>query len=271
MSSRITLWITALVGLLLVCSLALADSGGGIVTPSGPQELFESAVGRAHRGDYAGAAETYQKLRMDHGVRDPVVEHNLGNSRFRQGRYGEAILAYRRGLQSRPEADVARSLERNLQVSRRVLQQRYRTTGQTSQFIYDEPASLAYRVSHAVSRWTLEVVFLFSWVLVGLLLVWRRARPSQRGLSLAVVPVALVALLVGLTLATHHVSDQDRQIGVVIASKAALREGPHPDARGVRLPEGMEVRVIDQVERWARVELSNGRQGWVRQGEIGTL
>ena len=200
-----------------------------------------------------------------------MVEHNLGNGHFRQGHYGRAILSYRRGLQSQPEPDVARSLEGNLHVSRRVLQQRYRTTGQTSQFIYDEPASLAYRVSHAVSRWTLEVVFLFVWSLVGALLVWRGMRPLRRGLSLAAVPVGLVALLVGLTLVTHRLSDQDRMMGVVVVDKASLREGPHPEARGVRLPEGMEVRVVDQVDSWARVELSNGRQGWVRHGEIGVL
>ncbi|MEC9073468.1 MAG: SH3 domain-containing protein, partial [Myxococcota bacterium] len=242
-----------------------------LVSPSAPHEIFAPAGGRAQRGHDGGPVALYERLRDEQGVRDPVVEHNLGNGYFRQGAYGRAILSYRRGLLSQPEADVARSLESNLQVSRRVLQQRYRTTGQTSQFIYDEPASLAYRVSHAVSRWTLEGVFLSAWGLLASLLVWRRMRPLRRGLSVAAVPAALVALLVGVTLVTHHLSDQGRRIGVVVVDKSSLREGPHAEARGVRLPEGMEVRVVDKVDAWVRVELSNGRQGWVRDGEVGVL
>ena len=47
-----------------------------------------------------------------------------------------------------------------------------------------------------------------------------------------------------------------------------LREGPHPDARGVDLPEGMELRIVDATDGWTRVELANGRDGWVALGSV---
>lgn len=253
---------------ILACSLMWTATARAEPAAPESQRAFDDANAHYYKGEYELAARTYAQILSDERIEDPVLYNNLGNAYFRTGAYGSAILYYRRGLRLEPEASVAQSLDQNLQVARRVLQERYRSGEDKSQFIYAEPGGLIYQVSHAVSVLTLIVTFLAAWWLALGLASLRRISPERRWPGAVAVPVFVVAVLVGLVLAGRVYTDNTFRLGVVVEDRVTLREGPNADAQGVDVPEGMEVRIVDGDAAWTKVELSNGRRGWVETAEV---
>lgn len=87
---------------------------------------------------------------------------------------------------------------------------------------------------------------------------------------------ALVPLLgwVALTILPLMDGLSDPNEGVLVAREAVLRTA---DAAGAPprlvdpLPAGTEVTVLEPRGDWARVQLADGRDGWVRASQVRTL
>ncbi len=244
-----------------------AEGGAALVDDA--QAAFDAANSQYYQGEYEAAARGYADVLASHQVEDAVLYHNLGNAYFRTGAYGSAILYYRRGLLLDPPDSVGAGLSKNLEIARRVLQDRYRSGGDKTQFIYGEPGGLFYRLTHLAAVSTLAALFIATWwLLFGLLIAWRARGAAGRPFGGAAIPVAVLLLLVGVLLWGRVSTDQHYRLGIVVQEEVVLREGPHPDARGVDLPEGMELRIVDATDGWTRVELANGRDGWVALGSV---
>lgn len=257
-----------LLGALLVALAAALSVGAARAAEASPEALFHEANRLYLAGEYDDAARAYAELHETYRVEDPVLYHNLGNAYFRAGAYGSAILYYQRALHLDPRAEVAESLRANLDAARRTLSTRYRASGDESQFIYSEASGFLYKATHVLGRTPLAVAFAALWILLMGLLIARRLRPEQRGAGRAAVPVAILALLLGLMLWGQLFTDASQRIGVVVTSDAMLRDGRHEDAQGKAIPEGLEVRIVEQDPSWTKVELANGHQGWVAREQV---
>jgi tetratricopeptide (TPR) repeat protein len=76
---------------------------------------FEQANALFEAGDFAGAADAYERILEEHGPRAAVF-YNLGNSHLRMEDYGRAILAYERARLLTPRDPDLRS---NLALARK--------------------------------------------------------------------------------------------------------------------------------------------------------
>jgi len=249
---------------LFAISLSAAVSAQAHAEAADPAAaLFDEGNKAYFAGSYAVARDKFASLVESHRLEDAALYHNLGNAHFRLGQYGAAILYYQRGLRLEPPADVADALRRNLDTARRVLQTRYRAASETA-LVFADPSGVLWQVTHLVSGNTLAIVFAAVWILFFGLLALRRLRPSfaRWGGRLAVFP-GLAVVLTGLVLAGRLASDTDHRVGVVIQGDVTLRDGPHENAQGGQLPEGLEVKMLESVEGWLQVELAGGRRGWV--------
>lgn len=248
-------------GLTLISSVALAH---------GSQGQFEEANARLTRGEAESALKIFRSIRED-GVRDPALEHNLGNAYVRTGALGHAIGAYRRGLRMEPNPSVEEALSRNLEIVRRMLRERHRTGEDGRQFIYADPGGFLYRIVHLVSSGTLNTSALVLWWVLMVLLILRRLEARWSWVGPLAIPVGIVtALTLFMLWGQTHFADRIA-LGVVVKPEAALLDGPHADARGVALAEGMELRVLESRDGWSQVELPEGRRGWVANETIERL
>ncbi len=253
---------------LAACLVALMSSVAW--AGDGDQERFEEANELLTRGEAEQAKIRYEALREE-GIVDAALEHNLGNAYLRTGALGRAIGSYRRGLGLQPEPKVEEALRRNLEIVRRQLQDRYRSGEDSRQFIYADPGGLWYRLTHLVGSSDLTWLALGSWSLLFLLLSLRRLIARWRWTGPAAVPVAVITgLLFALLWGQTHL-DNDISLGVIVTSDASLQDGPHVDARGVPVAEGMELRVLEDREGWSEVELAGGRRGWISRASFEAL
>lgn len=265
--------------------------GIGMPSPAHAQSLeerFEAANGAFWDEDYGGAIQGYRELHEDFGVDNAVLWYDLGNAYARAGRHGRAVHAYRRALRFEPGAELGTDIEANLALVREELVERYRKELPQEQFVFTEAHTLGYTVFHLLSGAAAKWLFAATWILFfGWLAFLRyrgaRALGSDAAASTAKRDGALswglgaLAVLSAVLYFGHLSTEASTRLGVVVSRSAELREGRSDQAPKHPLPEGLEVRIIDELDpsvegpEWLRVELTNGRAGWVSTQDLAPI
>lgn len=215
-------------------------------------------------GDYPRAVRVLDSLERDGRV-SPEFYLALGNARFELGRPGPAILAYERGLRLRPGN---KDLRNNL---RFVREEAGITTPELPDFFLLRwwrllGALLGTPVAYGISM-------LFWWLAVAGFVWWflRRGQMEEKR-RFALLPGALACALLcgafyalGSTRHTYLTADNE----AVLISDATLRVAPTEEGSvEADLPQGYKLRITDRVNRFVKVSLPDGRQGYVTVGEL---
>jgi hypothetical protein len=222
-------------------------------------EAFERGLARRDQGEksralFAEAARNYEELRR-RGVRNPLVERNLGNTYLVAGDLPRAILAYRRGLRLAPNE---RTLKRNLaEARRRVLFLEGSGLGRPAEdlrpgWLPNAPRSL---FALAVLAYILLCACLTRWCLV------------RHGRWLVAAGCALVVGLLPAGLLVLDLQMQSaRPVVVIAANGVLLRKGngqAFPPRFDTPLNRGVEASLLYRRDGWFQIELSGGEVGWV--------
>lgn len=221
----------------------------------GPTADFEAANKLFEQGRFAEAAAGYERL-LASGQHSAALHFNLGNARFRSGRLGPAIVAYREAELLAPRDPDVRA---NLQFARN------RAAGGVA----DAPA-LWHRAltTLSVDEWTaLAAVCLWLFLLPLAATQWRpRAQGSLRPFACGAA-VALVA--VGACLAASLHIRLGSPTAVVTRPEVNVRYGPVEESKtSFTLRDGTEVRVIGRKEDWLQVLDASRRSGWVKDSLV---
>jgi tetratricopeptide (TPR) repeat protein len=211
--------------------------------PSRAEQLFRQAAG------------AFEALAAD-GVRSPALEYNLGNTYFRLGDLGRAVLHYRRARRLDPGHA---KLAENLKYARNRVEPTIDLGGE--QRLLRRLLFWHYNTSVRLRFWLTLMTSVAGWL--GLA-VWLR----RRWQALAVLGV--LALVLGLANAVSvawQLHDESRHPpSVVVQGEQILRlgrgEGYDP-AMKQALGPGIELRVLQQRGDWVEVRLANGQTGWL--------
>jgi tetratricopeptide (TPR) repeat protein len=258
-----------LIALPALAALVLAAPAGQISPERQRQILrdalnaFDDAVAAAER-DPAHAAELYRQAAasfealLETGLHNAGLEYNLGNTCFRLGRLGEALVHYRRAERLDPGRE---SLRANLAYARRQVEPYLEPSGQDRlwhRLLFRTPLSLRYHAAPALAG--------LGWILLLLRLRWN-ARP--------LLAAGVVSALLGLACAASvnwQMYDEARYpSAVVVTGDQTLRlgrgEGYEPAIKQPLGP-GVELRVLQQRADWVEVQLGNGQTGWLPAAAI---
>lgn len=211
---------------------------------------------------FAEAQEAYEAL-ITEGYQSKALFYNLGNTYYRLGQKGKAILNYERALLLAPKD---REIRENLAFVKEQL------SGEI----------IALEVFPLIAFWQnmQESFSSATWTVVGLLFFWAGAAgflgwlllPSRqqkvRGFVLGVLGLALCIipfLLASGRKASQVASDK----AVIVAPAAALYTSPSAGAEVLYpLFEGATVRTVEPLQDWYKVNLANGYQGWVPKASL---
>ncbi len=232
--------------------------------PLAAQEaFFDEGNRRYQEGDYAGAAELYQRI-LESGVESGELHYNLGNAWFRLGELGPAILHYERARRIMPRDD---DLMANLALARSL------TVDQVTPL----PGFWLFRVARwwvdLLSRPALAAVVTLAWltamaalivVVIGRgdsLPIWSRRTAAAAG---------IVTLVFGLSLAARELEVGRPDEAVIMAEEAAVHSAPSGDDELLifTVHEGTRVRVERRSDAWVEIVLEDGKVGWVRSGQL---
>ena len=216
--------------------------------------LFQEANTAYKARDFKTAAQGYEKL-LEEGERKSSVYYNLGNTYFRLGQKGKALVAYERALEANPRDADAR---RNIGLLKTTLLDR----------LNSEEGSRVIRWLGIVYKWAAvdEVSILLTCVLgffafLSLMALvaarWRGFLRTAQFLSLIVLAVLGFILFFGIWQA------KDPKMVILNKEVYALYGPSTQETKAFLLHEGAEGRVVDSVKDWYYVTVENKNFGWI--------
>ncbi len=197
---------------------------------------------------------------IESGAQNAEIYTNLGNAALQGERLGYAVLAYRRALLLDP--DHARALQ-NLDHARGLLPSwvpRRAGGGDAfdSFFFWHRTLSGAERHIAAALCFALAVV------LVAASIRFESSTPRNVAILPALVWCALLASLL-----LDRAADASGEAVVTVEAAARAADSAFaPSLFPAPLPEGTEVRILENRAPWMRVRLANRRDVWVKESSL---
>ncbi|KPJ60133.1 MAG: hypothetical protein AMJ42_01570 [Deltaproteobacteria bacterium DG_8] len=221
--------------------------------------LFMEANKYYKEEKYKEAALLYERL-IQSGVSNGQIYYNLGNSYFKMGLLGKAILSYRLAELYLPRDE---DLKANLRYARQLTKDKV----ESKQFI---PFLKGFFFWH--SKFNLKelmIVFLIVhsifWTLAIIRIFWRKEYHNL----IFLINLALVVVL-GFSLAIKLYNYIYNIDGVVLAKEITVRSGNGFNNTALfQLHDGAEFTIIEQGKDWIKIELSDGKRGWVEGRWVG--
>ena len=219
--------------------------------------LWKQAVEAYAQANYQEAIDVYKSI-YNRGFESASLYYNIGNCAFKMLQYAEAVLWFERAKLLEPEnSDILYNLEL------------------ANRFILDKIEQLpefflqtwvrSVRNLFSANQWAWCTLLLFAGALSLLLLFFfGRSRSIRRWafyLSLFVALLALGAFSFGWS---HKREMEQREFAIVFAPVASVKSAPDRQGKDLFIiHEGTKVRIMERVGAYGRIELADGRQGWI--------
>ncbi|MGI8908425.1 MAG: tetratricopeptide repeat protein, partial [Candidatus Sumerlaeaceae bacterium] len=230
---------------------------GTTMTLAQVHELFRAGNSAYQQQQFESARASYLQI-AEAGVQSPEFFYNLGNACARLKRTAEAVQYFSRARDLAPhDPDVLANLSR------------VAPTGVNNAAPTDPFRWMENRLS--LRQWM--AVFLIVYILFGAAgAAYLGTIGGQRPAALryAIWSLAAATIIVGVFAARKHYASHNVQKAVVARPALSVRSGPADTFAQVdSLPEGQIVRSLGSAEEgWARVQLSDGRKGYVPAGSL---
>ncbi len=226
----------------------------GFSTPlSDAWDRFDQANKLYQDKQFAEAAEQYEQL-VAEGTENGHLYYNLGNTYYRLGQYGLAIQNYLKAKHHLPRDE---EVESNLLFSINETQDKLDWQGEGSSgsiFFWIKDLTLK---EHLVYLLYINLAF---WV-VQAVKMYRTTWGTSLARSVALGILAFAVFSTGL----RWNYDAGWNYEVVLAKRLEVLSGPEKNNSALfHLHEGAIVTIVENNGDWKRIQLPDGKKGWVR-------
>jgi len=229
--------------------------GEGEIDPQAV-ELYRQGNLLYEQDRFAEAGRTYERI-VQRGIQNGYVYFNLGNAYFKQQRIGQAILAYERASRLIPRDDDVKT---NLSVvNLKTLDQIATETPWPGQRLLD---------AVTINECTV-IASVLGGVTVLILLGYILMPNSRRFLMRIGIGCGVVFLLsVGLT-GFKIYTMLNHQEAIILDAASIIRSSPDEAANPLfTLHEGTKVQLVEIRGAWLRIQLEDGKIGWLKQEQL---
>ena len=230
---------------------------------AGQGAFFDEGNQRYREGDFDGALERYAQI-LDDGLESGELYYNIGNTYFKLGKLGPAVLYYERARRLMPgDGDLLA----NLELARSL----------TADDIAPLPGFWLFRavgwwvglVPRGALVWLVAVAYLITIAAAILVILRPSTALATWGRRLAIAG-ASVTLVFGLNLAVRELGIGAAEEAVIMAEETAGQSAPSDDStlQIFAVHEGTKVRIDRRSDLWIEIVLEDGKVGWVRADQL---
>ena len=237
----------------MVATSAFAQSNG---------QLWNSANDAYSMGQYESAYNDYLKIE-EGGHHSYKLYYNMGNACYKMGNNGKAILYYEKALKLNPAGEGAKI---NLQIAKLQTLDKIEVVPEfiLSTWIKDIRNMLS------SNGWAYISIALFA--IVALLMLMFKFAPTTGQRKTAFVfacVVMLFAIFAVLFAASLRANANSEDEAIVMVPVSNVKSAPNATGNNLFiLHEGSKVEILEQAGKWCRIEISDGRQGWVQLQDV---
>ena len=227
-----------------------------------PENLFAEANKLYQENNYEMASKKYQML-LNSGTESAALYYNLGNAQFQLGQLAAAILYYEKAKRIDPtDKDIAYNLKL---ANSRVVD---KIEVIPNLFFVDWYLQLVQQ--KGTDFWA--YCFSFTFFLGLLLFAFYYLKANRRHKKIFFM-AALSSL--SLSLCLYFVADSRYQIehinhqAIGFSDNSYIKSAPSTSSQDVFiLHEGSKVSILEQVDGWNEILLSDGKRGWTKETNL---
>lgn len=225
--------------------------------------LWNGAVAAYSEEDYHAALEGFLTLENE-GVTTADLFYNIGNAYYKCGHHvGKSILYYERALKADPSFEDARN---NLSMARAYSLDKIDTVPEFVLF------SWLKIVGNSLSSdtWAVMCLVMFGICLLFLFFFRFGSRTAVRkwAFGMACLFILLSGSSLGFSLSQKFEAERTDR-AVVMVPVSSVKGSPNMNGQSLFIiHEGTDVNLLDELGEWSRIELSDGRQGWINTKDI---
>ena len=243
--------------------LILLPAAGSLHAQAPADTLWNAGVEAYADGRYAEAYEQWNQI-VENGVRDNAdLWYNLGNAACQRGDLAHAVLGYERALRLEPSFSEARY---NLEL----VQGQLDKIDAVPEFILKRFfRGICYALGANV--WALLAALLLAAAVLGALAFLRSERRALRMSGFYGGILCLLLCGAALTFSLWQRGDYSAQeAAIVMKARSTVRSAPSESGSTslFDLHAGTKVTTLESVGDWTNIRIADGREGWIRTGEI---
>lgn len=227
--------------------------------------LFEQGNALYNDGKYQDAINKYQAI-LETDVHSAELYFNLGNANYKLNNIAPSIYYYEKALQLKPND---KEIINNLNFAKNM-------TLDAIDVIPEVGLSkVLNNVSNALS-FDLWAIFSVCFVIlaVALFINYIMSGGTKTKRFSFTFGFACLFLMIGSLISAFHKYNLDKSDNpaIVFAQETKVKSEPNlRSEEAFRLHEGTKVQVLDTVENWKKIKLSDGKMGWVSAEDIKLL
>ena len=229
------------------------------------EALFERATVSYNDGLYEKAIEDYLRI-LDNGQHSSALYYNLGNCYYKLNQIAPSIYYYEKALLLDPGD---KEIKNNLAYAQQM----------TIDDIKPLPESGINRIYNSAIGWMTFDQWAYSAVIFSLLFViayivyYFLRYSSHKRLAFITSTISLVIAIICVICAfVQHNHYNAEQPAIVFAQESIVKSEPNERSSEVfLLHEGTKVMVLENLEDYIRIEIADGKSGWVFQEDIKLL
>ena len=226
------------------------------------ETVFGAANEDYKNGKFDTAISKYQQLLSD-GYVSPSLHYNLGNSYYKKGELGYAVLHYEKSLLLQPNDDeVLFNLEK---ANRKQVDE-----------IVQIPSFFLQRWWSGIRKWMSSGMWtgfglLLFWTGIGGLIYWlvggdRTKKKKAFIAGLILTFLSLIPILLG---RSSYMNQTRNNFAVVTKKEANFNISADTESETLQtIHEGLKVEIMDKIEDVYKIKLPNGDEGWVNSSVI---
>ena len=254
--------------ILLIMLMFSLFSGQNIVAAS----LLEQADSAYNSKDYRGALSLYNTVLEKNGT-SSELQNNIGNSHFRVGNNGRAIVAYERALRLDPSNKDARD---NLRFVKSRIKGLPEDGSSFLSNVQDNIISMASPNTWAVLSFTLFLMLLGC---ASLYLFTSAPRLRKIGFFGGIVVFIFFIYFFIISWQTAS-AIKDHNTGIIVTQNARIQSSPGTSkdsaTKTIAIPEGAKVQILDSLATpddaatalWYNIDLNNNTEAWIDASDI---
>ena len=224
-----------------------------------PDSLVQAGNRYYVSNDYQKAANIYQ-LVIDSGFAAPELYFNLGNSYYRMNNYALAILNYERALLLAP---ANKDIKFNLELANAHVVDKIDII---PEFFLKRWLRDLTKIATS-NTWAIISMSAFILFLILLMTYLFSAKRLMKQLSFYTFIFSfMISVICFVFSAQRRKMLTERQHAIIVAPSVTAKSSP--DEYGTNLfilHEGTKVEVVDSVDPWNEIKISNGNKGWIQK------
>lgn len=226
------------------------------------ESIFESANRDYKLGNYEHSAAEFEKL-IHLGYEGTSLYYNLGNSYYRLGKIGKAILNYEKALKLSPgDEDVIHNLAFvNLKTTDKIeLLPKF--------FLFQWWENLL--TLFTLSGWSYLALIIFLLILLCTVVYFFTKRIEIQKTSFITGLILSFSLFFIISILIVNLNRElNWKYGIVMRTSLNAKISPDDQSKdSFIIHEGVKVKIEDQLENWYKIKLEDGKVGWTNKNDL---